>query len=65
MVKVTKHHSGIERVGLFVGGLVFGYATLAALANFDGSTESQIAVALCGLTSLGGFYGALVGKQSM
>jgi len=65
MAKVTKHHSGLERVGMFIAGLGFGYVTLLAMANYDGSGMSQAGVALFGLCSLGGFYGALVGKQSI
>lgn len=65
MAKLTKHHSPMQRVGMFIGGIAFGYVTLIALANYDGSGASQAGVALFGLCSLGGFYGALVGKQSV
>lgn len=65
MAKVTKHHSGLERVALFIGGIGFGFYTLVLVASYDGSGTSQAAIALFGLCSLGGFYGALVGKQSM
>lgn len=65
MAKVTKHHSGLERVGMFIAGLGFGFVTLVALSNYDGSGLSQAGIALFGLCSFGGFYGAFVGKQSI
>lgn len=65
MAKIIRHHSVLERIGLFIGGLVFGYATLLALSNNDGGGWSQIAIGLFGLCSFGGFYGAFVGKKSI
>ncbi len=64
MAKVTKYHSGGERVLLFIGGCFFGFLTLAALPNAD-TSEAQIFTAFLGLCSAGGFYGAFVGKQSV
>ncbi|WP_300037212.1 hypothetical protein [uncultured Roseobacter sp.] len=65
MAKVTKHYSALQRVGMFIAGLGFGHITLVGLANYDGSGMFQFGIALFGLCSLGGFYGALVGKQSI
>ncbi|AEI93076.1 hypothetical protein [Roseobacter litoralis] len=65
MEKMTKHHSALERVGLFFGGLGFGYLTLLALGNYSGGGAAQAGIALFALCSLGGFYGAFVGKQSI
>lgn len=65
MAKVTKHHSGGERVLLFIGGIVCGYLTLKGLPYAFDSTTNQITMAFLGMGTAGGFYGALVGKQSM
>ncbi|MEQ6249900.1 hypothetical protein ABMC89_13480 [Sulfitobacter sp. HNIBRBA3233] len=65
MANMTKYHSLPQRVAMFIGGCAFGYVTLLVMANYDGSGLSQAGIAIFGLCSLGGFYGAFVGKQSI
>ncbi|MEM8570367.1 MAG: hypothetical protein AAGG56_05590 [Pseudomonadota bacterium] len=64
-MKVTKHYSVGMRILLFLAGIVFGAIALSALPYAVKSTDGQIFTALMGLSSLGGFYGAFVGKQSI
>lgn len=60
MAKVTAHYTFGARILMFVLGVFFGYIALLGL-----SQGSQIGAAFMGLTALGGFYGAIVGKKSI
>lgn len=64
-MKVVKHHSFVARVVMFLAGLWFGKMALQALVYFADDPMGPIYAALFGLIAAGGFYGALVGKETI